>query len=493
MKKILFLFVLGILISGFAVSVSGQTQVKVAVNGSEVYFQDAKPFIDNNNRVMVPVRFVAECMKANVEWIDESRTVSIALNNSKIKFIIDSDEMTVNGQAKKMDTTAIVKNGRTYIPVRYCAEALESEISWDVKENTANIKTSFEFAEKKTGSSGMPPPDMIYNKNSLVYLSDIIIRGVVDEILPSKPNGNELCTDYSIRIMDVYKGEVKDEKVLARVQRGYDENRIYFRNKFEAEFLYGEEVIVFLYKYKNTKYDDENTYRVVGLNQGKYYRSDNSSDEFINKNNPSKWTIKLNNFRDEIKEELEKAKSVPTIEKIRQNNEKNIARESYSRTELNNLADVIVRGTVKGKLPSKWSINGGKKLQTDIKLEISETFKGEPYSNNILVRVDEGQDGDTVIDKEEYPDFKEGEEVILFLSKDVSDQANPNENYYILTGMSQGKYYVSDKLKGEFTCADKFSNNPKIIVSDFKDEIKDALEKIDLYPNIRDKNSPSKF
>lgn len=199
MKKIFFLFLLGILISGFAVSVPGQTEVKLKVNGVEVYFQDAKPFIDDNNRVMVPVRFVAEWMRANVEWIEESRTVSIALNNSKIKFIIDSDEMTVNGQAKKMDTTAIVKHGRTYIPVRYCAEALESEISWDEKGNTANIKTNFDFATKKINSSGIFGEPSVFSKNDLVYQSDIIVRGVVDEILPSKRYGSVLCTNCSIK------------------------------------------------------------------------------------------------------------------------------------------------------------------------------------------------------------------------------------------------------------------------------------------------------
>jgi hypothetical protein len=474
-------------VSGFAVSALGQTQVKVEVNGTEVYFQDSKPFIDDNNRIMVPVRFVAEWMRADVEWIEESRTVSIALNDNTIIFFIDSDKMTVNKQTKKMDTTAIIKNGRTYIPVRFCAEALESEVSWNEEKKTAYIKTNFDFEKKEIKDSGFSGDPPTYSKNDLVYRSNIIIRGVVDGILPSKLYSGALYTDCSIKILDVYKGEVEDEKVLVRLARGYDENEIYIKDALEPDFLYGEEVILFLSKGNNTESPDEKYYRLVGSVQGKYIRSDNSSDEFISKLNLAKWTITLNNFRDEVKYELEKAKFRPTREEIRQNNEKVIGQQGYSRTELINLADVIVRGTVKGKLPSKWSINGDKKLQTDISIEISEIFKGGPYDNNILVRVDEGQDSSTVIDIKQYPDFKDGEEVILFLSKDVSEQANLNENYYILTGMAQGKYFLSE---GEFTCADEILNNPKIIVNDFKDEIKDALEKIDLYPNIRDKNSP---
>ncbi|MCL2121884.1 MAG: copper amine oxidase N-terminal domain-containing protein, partial [Clostridiales bacterium] len=42
--------------------------IKVIVNGKDIRFPDAQPFIDSNGRTQVPMRFVAEAMGAEVEW-----------------------------------------------------------------------------------------------------------------------------------------------------------------------------------------------------------------------------------------------------------------------------------------------------------------------------------------------------------------------------------------------------------------------------------------
>lgn len=105
-------------------------------------------------------------------------------------------------------------------------------------------------------------------------------------------------------------------------------------------------------------------------------------------------------------------------------------------------SDIIVRGVVKEVLPSKWSNPGLKKgenirniLQTDIRIAIDEVFSGTPYDKSILVRIDKGNTLTTNVISDGYPDFSVGEEVLLFLSRDDGDLANPNENYYVLTGM----------------------------------------------------------
>ena len=45
-----------------------------------------------------------------------------------------------------------------------------------------------------------------------------------------------------------------------------------------------------------------------------------------------------------------------------------------------------------------------------------------------------------------YPDFEVNEKVLLFLSRDDSDIAT-DEDYYVLTGMRQGKYDLSESRK----------------------------------------------
>jgi len=43
---------------------------------------------------------------------------------------LGSDVLTVNNKLSQMDTTAIIKDDRTFIPVRFVAEALGLEVEW---------------------------------------------------------------------------------------------------------------------------------------------------------------------------------------------------------------------------------------------------------------------------------------------------------------------------------------------------------------------------
>lgn len=75
------------------------------------------------------------------------------------------------------------------------------------------------------------------------------------------------------------------------------------------------------------------------------------------------------------------------------------------------------------------------------------------------------------VNSEGYPDFAPGEKVVLFLSKDDSDVANPNENYYVLTGMIQGKFVADTTSTTERYKMAAPNRDEKIDMSTFNDEI----------------------
>jgi len=179
------------------------------------------------------------------------------------------------------------------------------------------------------------------------------------------------------------------------------------------------------------------------------------------------------------------------------NFEKNIIKQSCvipykSQSDLTRDSDVIIKGTVKEILPSKWSNPGMKKgdsvrniLQTNVVVNIEEIIKGTPYnSEEINVRINKGETDDDIVISDGYPDFINGEEVLLFLSTDNSDVANKNENYYVLTGMIQGKYTITEKNGVINDSESSGKDNDKIVscaydpdsknqesLSDFKKEI----------------------
>ena len=112
----------------------GSSVLTVKYNGEAVEFPDAQPLVDKNDRTLIPVRFVAETMGADVSWNQEAQTAIITQNGIIITVPIGSDTITVTQAGStntvKMDTAAIISEERTYVPIRFVAEALGAWVGY---------------------------------------------------------------------------------------------------------------------------------------------------------------------------------------------------------------------------------------------------------------------------------------------------------------------------------------------------------------------------
>lgn len=128
MKKIVIgiLFLMSLL---FAVSASAQS---VSINGHELQFSEETgiPYINENSRTMVPVRIVGEAMGANVTWDESEQKVSIKKSRDIIELFVGKNIILKNGVSGKMDTAVVNKDGRTYLPIRYVAQAMDCKVIW---------------------------------------------------------------------------------------------------------------------------------------------------------------------------------------------------------------------------------------------------------------------------------------------------------------------------------------------------------------------------
>ncbi|QUH29547.1 stalk domain-containing protein [Vallitalea guaymasensis] len=106
---------------------------KIIVDGEEVIFTEdsGMPFIDENNRTQVPFRITLEQAGAAVSWDDENRTAIAKKDDITVKVPIDKNYIIKNGRIIYNDTVSLVKNGRTYLPIRVVMEALGYEVGWD--------------------------------------------------------------------------------------------------------------------------------------------------------------------------------------------------------------------------------------------------------------------------------------------------------------------------------------------------------------------------
>jgi len=115
--------------------------IKITVNGERISLPDAQPFIDENGRTQVPVRFVSEALGADVGWDGSTKTVTVEQARNKISLVVGKSEYTVNSKKMEMDTSVIIVEDRTFVPARYVAEALGAEVDWDSKTKTVIINS----------------------------------------------------------------------------------------------------------------------------------------------------------------------------------------------------------------------------------------------------------------------------------------------------------------------------------------------------------------
>ena len=112
----------------------------------QLFEMDAAPYVDSNWRTMVPIRALAEAFDATVTYDNDDRTVTIEYNDKTIVMTIDEDTYTVNGEELTMDTEAVINSAddRTYVPVRFAAEAMGFTVNALYDENSSTASVVFQ-------------------------------------------------------------------------------------------------------------------------------------------------------------------------------------------------------------------------------------------------------------------------------------------------------------------------------------------------------------
>ena len=148
MKKMLLFILVFLLLIAVPVNSMAANDLTIKVNGAAMAFPDAKPFIDINYRTQVPIAVLARALGAEADWDDGEQAAYIKKDGIIIKIVIGSDEMYIGGEKIVMDTAAALVDSRTFVPVRYVAQALGLKVEWDEAGRTVNLssaKQAFEY------------------------------------------------------------------------------------------------------------------------------------------------------------------------------------------------------------------------------------------------------------------------------------------------------------------------------------------------------------
>ena len=105
-------------------------QTAYTVNGTEKTM-DSAPYVNSDDRTMVPLRFLGEAIGAEVSWDAAADTAVIVYENQTIKFKLFENTMQVDDQIITIDTQSTIQNGRTMVPLRAAAEAIGSTVFYN--------------------------------------------------------------------------------------------------------------------------------------------------------------------------------------------------------------------------------------------------------------------------------------------------------------------------------------------------------------------------
>lgn len=112
------------------------SEIKILVAGKEI--KPETPAYIENGRTMVPLRFISEALGEKIDWKADTKTVIVGDN--KASLVIGEKEINANGKKIAIDSPAVIKDSRTFVPLRAISEILGAKVDWD--SSTRSVKIS---------------------------------------------------------------------------------------------------------------------------------------------------------------------------------------------------------------------------------------------------------------------------------------------------------------------------------------------------------------
>lgn len=109
----------------------------LSINGTDVEVE--KPYVVGGGVTLVPLRVISEAFGANVDWDGDTKTVSIDCGNKSIKLKIDNKDAVIDEDMvyELEEAPQLTENGFTMVPLRFISETLGADVSYD--EETKGI------------------------------------------------------------------------------------------------------------------------------------------------------------------------------------------------------------------------------------------------------------------------------------------------------------------------------------------------------------------
>lgn len=113
--------------------------ISVWLDGTEISFSDTAPIV-RDGKTYIPLRTLFEAMGIKVSYESSSKTVTAVRNDRTVSFVVgqSSLQITENSETKTLTTgsSCFAENDRIMIPTRFAADCFDMNVGWDSKHQT---------------------------------------------------------------------------------------------------------------------------------------------------------------------------------------------------------------------------------------------------------------------------------------------------------------------------------------------------------------------
>lgn len=157
-------------------------QTQCLVNGAEKTLDE--PAIIIKGSTFVPLRFIAESFKMEVEWIAKEEKIILRQRDLEIVLWIGKTKALINQKEVSLSSPPFIgKSKRTLLPLRFIAEGMKAEVVWDKDHQEVRIALGVSY-EKKEELKQFSNPGPVENK----------LPRIINETLPEELSF-PLCLD----------------------------------------------------------------------------------------------------------------------------------------------------------------------------------------------------------------------------------------------------------------------------------------------------------
>lgn len=95
--------------------------------------------IMENSRTFVPLRFISETMGYKVDYDAKTKSITITNGTQTLELKVGANEYVKDGVKGFMDVKTLIRNDRTFVPLRFFGEAFSKTVGWDQASGSVYI------------------------------------------------------------------------------------------------------------------------------------------------------------------------------------------------------------------------------------------------------------------------------------------------------------------------------------------------------------------